>query len=129
MVTIDQLKSAIEASWAADTSFCSEEWTPHNRARGQCVVTSLVVQHYLGGELQKVDTVFHGKPESHYYNVLPDGSEIDLTRGQYPPDQTLTPSMVNLHGFKDPRDKMLHEPKTRANYELLLARVRKCLSA
>ena len=56
MISIDDLKTAIEASWDASTSFCADEWTRANPTRGQCVVTSLLVQAYFGGELRKYDT-------------------------------------------------------------------------
>ena len=123
MISLDKLRHAIEASWGADTSFDASEWTSGNPARGQCVVTSLVVQHYLSGELEKVTTTFDGHPESHYFNRLPDGTKVDLSCQQYPPDQMLAPSTINLHGFASAREKMMHEPDTKARYELLLARV------
>ena len=58
------------------TSADPEGWSPHNRPWGQCAVTALVVQDRFGGELlrARVDGV------SHYWNRLPDGSELDLTR-------------------------------------------------
>jgi len=129
MTSLHELRRAIEASWGPDTCFDELEWTPENPARGQCVVTSLVVQHFLGGELQKFATTFNGHEESHYYNVLPDGTLVDLSREQYPTDQPLTPSPVNLHGFANVRDKMMHESHTKQRYELLLQRVETTLAA
>lgn len=128
MTSLSELKAATEASWAADTTFDVSGWSPENPARGHCVVTSLVVQHFLGGDLRKVTTVFQGQPESHYYNMLPDGTEVDLTGQQYPKDQELTPSQVNLHGYATAREKMMHEPETRRRYELLLGRVQQRLA-
>lgn len=128
MTTLLQLKSALAASWAADTSFVAEEWSLQNPARGQCVVTALVVQTYLGGDLLKFNAVFQGKPETHYINLLPDGTTVDLTGGQYPAGTPLTPSQINLHGYATVRDKMMHEPETVRKYELLLARVQERLA-
>ena len=129
MTSLPELRAAIEAGWGPDTSFVASEWSPENPARGQCVVTALVVQHFFGGDLQKLDTVFQGSPETHYYNVLPDGTKEDLTRQQYPDDQGLTPSEVNLHGYPNVREKMMHEPRTVQQYQLLLDRVMKLLAA
>ena len=128
MPTLEELKQAIEASWGSDTCFDASEWTSGNPARGHCVVTSLVVQYFFGGDLLKVVTVFNGHDESHYYNLLPDGSTLDWTRQQYPADQPLTPSVVNLRGFANARDKMLHEEHTRQRYELLLERAKRKLA-
>ncbi|HSX16252.1 MAG TPA: hypothetical protein VLF40_05650 [Candidatus Saccharimonadales bacterium] len=129
MLTVARLRPVIEASWSAETAFEADKWSPENPARGHCVVTSLVVQHLLGGALRKLETVFDGQPESHYHNVLPDASELDLTRQQYPAGQEFAPSEVNLHGYADVREKMMHEPETRQRYELLLARVQQKLRA
>lgn len=129
MYTLDQLRPAIETSWSGETAYPGSGWTPATPARAQCVVTALVVQHYLGEELQKLDTVFQGKPESHYRNILPDGTITDFSRAQYPADQSLHIGTVNLHGFKNAREKMLHEPDTKSRYELLLSRVDAVLKA
>ena len=129
MPILAQLTEAIEASWAADTTFDASEWSPENPARGQCVATSLVVQHFLGGELQKLTTIFEGQPETHYRNVFTDGTVVDLTCRQYPADQPLTPAIVDLKSFPSIREKRLNELVTKRKYELLLARVIKGLSA
>ena len=123
MYTLEQIKNAVEASWDADTAYPDGTWSPERPARAQCVVTALVVQRYLGGDLEKLTSEYKGKPESHYRNILPSGGVVDLTRSQYPSEQSLQPSIVNLHGHKDVRDKMIHEPETLARYELLLSRV------
>jgi len=123
MISLDKLSTAICLSWGPDTSFVPAEWTTQNPARGNCVVTALVVQHFLGGELRKYDTVFQDVNETHYTNLLPDGTEVDLTGRQYPDDQVLVPSEVNLHGYRAVRDKMMHEPNTVRQYEILLGRV------
>lgn len=66
--------------WARSTSADPDGWTPENPTFGQCAVTALLVQDIHGGELLrgKVGQV------SHYWNRLPDGSELDLTWEQFP---------------------------------------------
>jgi hypothetical protein len=129
MISLPNLADAIEASWSADTCFDASEWTPQNPARGQCVPTALVVHHYLGGTLQKYDTIYNAQPENHYANILPDGTVVDLAGRQYPPSQELIPSEVNLHGHRDVIDKMMHEPETVRKFHLLLKRVSQKLRA
>lgn len=76
---IGRLEAALRESWTGSTSADSTRWSPNNPAWGQCAVTALLVQDHLGGELLRgvVDGV------SHYFNRLPDGSLVDLTREQF----------------------------------------------
>jgi hypothetical protein len=69
----------VESAWAADTSTEPERWSATNPAWGQCAVTALVIQDALGGDLlrARVDGV------SHYWNRLPSGEQVDLTRRQF----------------------------------------------
>jgi hypothetical protein len=123
MNQLSSLRAAIEESWSADTAYPDVNWSSDNPARGQCVVTALVVQHYMGGELEKLTTVYDGRPESHYRNVISDGSTVDLTSQQYPANLDLAPGIANLHGYASIRDRMLHEPDTKRRYDILLGRV------
>src|SRR6185436_2099938 len=61
------------------------DWSPENPARGQCGVTALVVQEHLGGDLLLADVAnADGSRQGvHYFNRLPDGTEVDLTREQF----------------------------------------------
>ena len=126
-VTKEQLQTALEKSWARETSSTPEEWSEVNSSRGQCVPTALVAQDYLGGELQKLTTTFNGQEESHYRNILPDGSIFDASRSQYPESQTLQVTTVALSGFSTVRDKRLSEEGTMQRYTLLKERVERLL--
>lgn len=121
--SIEQLLRALRRSWGPDTCFSDVEWTPENPARGQCVVSSLVVQKYLGGELQQYEVSAPGLAEKHYCNILPDGTILDTTGAQYKTSVTLRATSVNLKGFASVREKRLAEDATRSRYELLLSRV------
>ncbi len=101
----------VERAWCAETSTAAD-WSPDDPAKGQCAVTALVVQDHLGGVLLR--TV--NEDESHYWNRLPDGTELDLTRAQF--------------GAWDPggiterdREYVLSFPDTKRRYELLLERM------
>lgn len=122
MHRLDQVKTAIVDSWNEETAY-DGIISPTNRARNQCVPTALVIQFFFGGDLQKLVTEYDHQHESHYRNILPDGTTVDLTRSQYPIDQQLTISEVNLYGYDTVRDKMLAEKDTKRRYEILLKRV------
>lgn len=122
-VTKTQLQIALEHSWTQETSSTPSEWSETKASRGQCVPTALVAQDYLGGDLQKLTTIFNGHEESHYRNVLDDGTVFDASRSQYPDDQELQVASVTLGGFGSIREKRLSEPETRRRYELLKSKV------
>jgi hypothetical protein len=48
---LSDLELAIKYSWVNETSADSENWTRENPSYGQCVVTALIVDDYLGGEI------------------------------------------------------------------------------
>ncbi len=122
------LTNALRYGWTSDTSSVPSEWSETNASRGQCVPTALVAQDYLGGEIEKLVTVFGGKEESHYRNLLDDGSIFDASCSQYPINQVLTPAVVALNGFSSIREKRLSEPDVMRRYELLKTRVQQKLA-
>jgi hypothetical protein len=84
MLTLAQIEDAIRESWGRDTADEDDDWTPENPSRGQCDVTSLVVQDIFGGELLAAGVFRDGeRVESHMWNRLPGGIELDLTRDQF----------------------------------------------
>lgn len=123
MLSLAELQLAVEASWAADTSSVPDEWSPENPARGNCVPTALVVQLFLGGGLEKLQTEYRGKMEAHYRNFATYEGNLDLTRQQYPPSQEFAVTPVDLKGYASIREKRLHDPDTRRRYNILLGRV------
>lgn len=125
---METLATAIEASWSAETSYCPDEWSRHNPARGQCVVTALLVQDLFAGDLQKYKTSFNNKSETHYSNLI-DGEEFDLTRSQYPRYQDLRPVYIDEANQESLRAKLLTGGNTQARYELLRRQVIKQLIA
>jgi len=77
--TMEELRCALINSWCKETAHKNGQakWKPNNPALGQCAVTALVVQDYFGGD------IVYCMHKSHYWNRLPDGTEIDLTRSQF----------------------------------------------
>jgi len=72
------LEILLHHSWCAETAM--GEWSKDNPSLNQCAVTSLIVQDYFGGDLLRCKTI---TGTSHYWNRLPDGSEVDLTSDQF----------------------------------------------
>ncbi|MCX2970473.1 hypothetical protein OSB71_16560 [Streptomyces sp. JHD 1] len=88
-MTLGALEAAVRASWAADTCCPSDltriPWTPRNPAWGHCDVTALVVHDLLGGALVRGEVYGPGGAWEgyHWWNRLPSGLELDLTREQF----------------------------------------------
>ena len=119
MTTIDELRPLFRAAWGPDTCYpdSSQDWQPDNPSRDQCGMTALVVQDLLGGELILGEVHVDGhKVGNHYWNRIPDGTEIDLTADQFLPGEVI----VNGHDVVRPPDA---PRRHREQYELLRDRV------
>lgn len=86
--TLADLEAAIRAGWSAETCEPSDitkiPWTPENPAWGHCDITALVVQDLVGGDLMLGEVFHDGRQEGyHWWNLLPGGIRIDLTREQF----------------------------------------------
>ena len=110
-VDVDEFAHALRVSWDAETS-SDPNWVASVPSRGQCAVSSLVIQDEFGGDLLR--GVVRGV--SHYWNRLPNGSEVDVTRDQFdrwcPVDEAV-------------RDRayVLSFPETAVRYAILRRRV------
>jgi hypothetical protein len=76
---LEIIHSALKNAWSKETSYPkdSSEWSPANPSIGQCAVTSLIVNDLLGGE------ILFSKSYNHFWNLLEDGTHVDLTRDQF----------------------------------------------
>jgi hypothetical protein len=111
LMQIDQsLVDAIRVSWSRDTSYEPDRWSAGNPAWGQCAVTALVVQDYLGGSLLRATD---GAGITHFWGQI-DGQTVDLTAEQFaaPPVWIAVPEHVD-------RDSVLAWPDTRRRYDEL----------
>lgn len=86
-LTIADVEPALRAAWSADSCDPVDlpDWSPESPARGQCGVTALVLCDLLGGELLLAEVLrADGSRQGvHYWNRLPDGTDVDLTREQF----------------------------------------------
>ncbi|OGL24216.1 hypothetical protein A2791_04965 [Candidatus Saccharibacteria bacterium RIFCSPHIGHO2_01_FULL_46_30] len=121
--TLQILTKAIQDSWSAETAYNANNWSRENKARGQCVVSSLVVQDYFGGDLIRYEISEGALRETHYMNRLDDGTIIDTTNSQYrsPVGMRLKPTA--LGDFTSLREKRLDDKSTADRYTLLKKRV------
>lgn len=84
---LSEVADRVRGAWLRETSADPDEWTPENPARGQCDVTAALVQELVGGAVLVAGVIRDGRRvERHAWNRLPDGTAIDLTREQFPPD-------------------------------------------
>jgi hypothetical protein len=117
-VTLDRLRTALEASWDARTAYQSAV-RPGNPAFGQCYPTARVVQHFFPAlEIACGDVDTGVGLECHFWNVGADGEHVDLSWQQFPPG-----SAVVGYRLLD-RDALGDSAPTIKRCELLLARVR-----
>ncbi|MGI5155650.1 YunG family protein [Microbispora sp. CA-102843] len=119
MLSVELLRPVLRAAWGPDT--CDphdlESWRPDNPARGQCGVTALVVQDLLGGDLILGEVHVDGaKVGHHYWNRLPDGTEVDFTAAQFHPGEVVSGGRVQHRPPDAPR-------RCREQYVLLRRRV------
>jgi hypothetical protein len=116
---LSAIEAAVRASWSIETCdpIDRHEWSTANPARGQCGTTALVVSDLLGGLLLEAEVFRDGvQVEYHYWNRLPSGVDIDLTREQFTRGETFSEPVE-----VQPRDPgPVHGP----GYRLLAERVR-----
>ncbi|HYZ17960.1 MAG TPA: hypothetical protein VE615_00315 [Gaiellaceae bacterium] len=126
MHTLSQIEDAIRASWSLDTAEADDAWTPDNPARGQCDITSLVVHDIFGGEILAAGVFRDGdRVESHMWNRLPGGMELDLTRDQFKNGEVIgEPTVRSRPAHFDPGHPRYHRYEA---YLVLASRVRERL--
>ncbi len=92
-LTLNEIEAAVRASWGPETAFASAAYMARGReqpSRGQCGTTALVIQDLLGGDLMVADVECEGQVEGvHYWNAMPGGLELDLTREQFTAGESL----------------------------------------
>lgn len=108
------IPTAFEKAWCRETSATPAAWSNENPAAGQCAVTALIIQDFAGGTL--IRGIVNG--ESHYWNRLASGVEVDMTASQFGAGPVAR-SDVQTRG----RDYVLSFDATRRRYEYLKRRM------
>lgn len=123
MMKISELEDAIRKSWSKETSSDTVNWSDDNSAWGQCAVTALIVNDYLGGEIVWAEAKLpDGKGISHYFNHIEE-KEVDLTRRQFPEGTVISSGVEKKKQYASTRDYILSFPATQQRYEVLKERV------
>lgn len=120
------LDKALRASWAADT--CSPDdlaragWQSDNPASGHCDITAVLVNDIFGGDLVLGEVHLEGEQQGfHWWNRLPTGVDLDLTREQFQLGQRVS----ELRVVERPSGRL---PRRNDEYLLLRERVGQHLS-
>lgn len=111
---IKKVENRFKKAWCRATAYKqSERWLPEHPSIDQCAVTALIVQEEFGGDILRSPT---REGDSHYWNRLPDGSEIDLTADQF---SVLDDKPLRSCAKTRTRASLLKTKSTRERYELL----------
>lgn len=123
MITINDLRDSLPKLWEiAPKRLDDGIFVRGHIAQGQCGPTSLVVQRLFGGSI--VCTVA-SNPETtqatstHYYNILPDGLVVDLTKGQFRDGVDFSPPEYKSGNGQIYKDYLLSLDQIVRRYRLL----------
>ena len=94
-VTLDVIAECLKTAWSKETSADPKNWSPENTAWGQCAVTALLVQSFLGGEILRLNlTTAHSEKLStlrfHYFNRVNDTPVVANGSGRPPTEPLVT---------------------------------------
>lgn len=115
MISKERFQETIVKSGSRETSANPERWVEDNSTLGHCAVVALLAQDMYGGELLRasLEGTEFAYARSHYWNLLPDGLEIDFTEPQFEGRRP------NLIGEVRTREYLLSNEQTKFRYELL----------
>lgn len=117
MATPTSLRADLEHVWAADTSADPSRWTYERPSTGHCAVTAMLVAEYTDATTILRVPLSAEDGGSHYYNALPDGTEVDITRDQFDTYNPLGPPEERTFGY------LLSNEDTLKRYETLRTRL------
>ena len=125
---LDILRVALSKVCGDDTTACKEHWTKEDFTHGHCAVFALLVQKLCGGKMLRADLSKlprYAHMRSHYWNLLPNGAEVDLSADQFRViDRDLVPvGKTDKNGEPITRKGLLAYEPTRKRYELLEKRL------
>ncbi len=87
------LTAILPSLWNMHSSLDPVQWRADNAGWGQSAATALVIADHLGGDvLRSLFRIPGGTSGSHYLNLLPDGTLLDLAAIAYPPNTQFLPA-------------------------------------
>lgn len=110
-IMLEKLSYILEQCWCKDTccNKLKKQWTKKCKCLGQDAVTSLVLNDYLGGSIQRC----YVNGVSHYFNII-DNNIVDLTKAQFDEE---TFSYQNIAEIS--RKYILNNNEIQKQYDLL----------
>ena len=84
----------MEKSWREETATFAnpkKKWLKSNSPRGQCLVTSVLINDLFGGK------IVYDRTNHHFWNELPDKTWQDFSRSQF---KTETPLKITKYKTK-----------------------------
>ncbi len=117
------LENILLKAWDKKTCYpvLQSKWKENRPEIGQCAVTALITQDFFGG------SIVYNQTYDHFWNILPTGKSLDLTKSQFPKNIVLKP-----HNQVDRKVILTSEEakkqKTSKRYKLLKARVTQILN-
>ena len=111
----EKILRSLEKSWTQETATFADtnnKWSKDNPPRGQCLVTSIIINDLFGGK------IVYDRETHHFWNELPDGTWQDFTRSQFKNETSLT---ITKYKIKDEvlSDDHAIKNKTVDRYKLL----------
>jgi hypothetical protein len=106
---MNDIFNKIRKCWSIETCYPNDrkKWSVHLPETGHCVITALLIQDLFGGFI-----VFN-KEYHHYWNILPNDGEIDLTRKQFSGVE-----QMRIDGYR-PREYFMSNDDTAQRYLVL----------
>lgn len=134
---LPELQYLVRTSAARHTSVSPGQWSSDNPLYGHCAVTTVLVQDFFDGVIQRGELPKDWQERlgfrSHYWNILPGGARVDLTRDQFPPDfpyeDFISGRLGDTRDDIDKREHILRNLETRSRYGILRDRVMQLLYA
>ncbi len=113
--SLTEIANFLSLAWSKETCYPKNirDWSAGNPSCGQCAVSALVVQDFLGGRLAKI---YVGQI-SHYFNIV-NGGVIDLTVKQFG-DAKIDYSNYDIKT----RQQILSDQDTKKRYQKLKQKV------
>ena len=136
---INKINYALINSWSKETSYelVKDNWSLKNKSLGQCAITSLIIQDYLGGDIVFAETIFDNSSViNHYWNFI-DNIDYDLTIQQFTSNykfinkkivsrNTLLRNLDTLKRYQILKEKVDNYLLELINIELLIQKCKLC---
>ena len=113
---INELERIVRLSWFKDTCVpgLQDSWNKDNPSLGQCAITALIVNDYIGGKIMRCMC----STGSHYYNLI-GGNIVDFTFEQFKGEKPLYDDSCERT-----REYLLSNEDTKRRYIMLLKNVK-----